>query len=56
MGFGVFCVHTYPQKGCVTVEQRTGVGALGGGILGKIRPNLGKMRPIWPKVLENRKK
>ena len=30
----------------MTAELRFGVGALGGGILGKMRPHLGKMRPI----------
>ena len=44
VGLGVFYVCTYPRMGCVTAEQRTGVG---GGILGKRRPHLGKMRPIW---------
>ena len=29
---------------CVTAEYRT---VVGGGILGKMRPHLGKMRPIW---------
>ena len=42
--FGVFCVRTYPRKECVTAEERTGVG---GGIVGKMRPYLGKARPIW---------
>ena len=44
MGLGVFLVHTYLRKGFVTAEERTGVG---GGILGKMRPHLGTIRPIW---------
>ena len=51
VGLGVFCVRTYPRKGCVTAEQRT---RIGNGILGKMRLHLGKMRlhlckmrPIW---------
>ena len=47
-GCGLFLVCTYPRKGFVTAEWRTGVG---GGILGKkcrkMRPHLGKMRYIW---------
>ena len=42
MGFGVFGVFTYPIKGCVAAEKRTGVC---GSILGKARPHLGKMSP-----------
>ena len=44
VGLGVFLVHTYLRKGFVTAEERTGVG---GGILGKMRPHLGTIRPIW---------
>ena len=40
----MFCVHIYPHHWCVMAEQRTGVG---GGILGKMRPHLGKKRRIW---------
>ena len=52
-GFGVFCVRTYPRKGCVMVEQRTGVA---GGFLGKMRPHLGKMRPHLAKSYESGQK
>ena len=33
---GMFCVGTYPRKVCVTAD----------GILGKMLPSLGKMKPI----------
>ena len=48
VGVGVFCVRTYPRKGCVMAELRTGVG---GGILGEMRSHLGKMSEKWAKVL-----
>ena len=38
---GVFCLRTYPRTEVVAAELRTG------GILGKMRPHVGKMRPIW---------
>ena len=40
-------------KVCVTAEQRIGVG---GGILGKMRPCLSKMRPIWAICMKNGQK
>ena len=43
MGWVLGCFVHIPKRGFVTAELRTG---LGGGILGKTRPHLGKMRPI----------
>ena len=45
-GCGVFCVCTFPRKGFVTALAEQGLVVVTG-VLGKLRPHQGKMRPIW---------
>ena len=57
MGLGVFCVLTYPQKGCVMAKHRTGVGELGMVFWANETPSgqnethLGYLYEKWAKVL-----